>query len=139
MSDRRWYNPNLPQTLGIAQILLYINAAFLALSVLSRGGLIGGGGIIGLVLGIAVVAAYAFGAYGIANSQRRGYQLAVLASFSPLLLRVVIVLISPGATVLGNLDFILWQNNLLSVIFQYALIALLLHPQSREHQRVWFS
>lgn len=138
MSDRLWYNPRVPQTLGIAQILLYINAAFLALAVLTRGGRFGGGAL-GLLLGVGGVAAYTYGAYGIANSEKRGYQIAVLASFLPLITRLLLVLTTPGASLFGNLDFVLWQGNLLSVIFQYALIALLLHPMSRDHQKVWFS
>jgi hypothetical protein len=138
MPERRWYNPRVPQTLAIAQILLYINAVFLALDVVTRGGRFGGG-LLGWLLGVGGVAAYAYGGYGIANEQKVGYQVAVAASFLPLVTRFLLVLTVPGATVLGNLDFILWQRNLLSVIFQYALIALLLHPMSRDHQRVWFS
>jgi hypothetical protein len=128
MSDRRWYNPNLPQTLGIAQILLYINAAFMLLGVLAGGG-------IGL-LGAVALAAYVYGGYGIANSRRRGYQVAVAASFFPLALRAFVYL--TGAADVG-IAFVFFSTNVLSVVFEYALIALLLHPQSREHQRVWFS
>lgn len=138
MSERRWYNPRVPQTLAIAQILLYINAVFLALDVLSRGGRFGGG-TLGWLLAISGVVAYGFGGYGIANEQKVGYQVAIVASFLPLASRVLLVLTVPGASLLGDLDFILWQRNVLSVLFQYALIALLLHPMSREHQRVWFS
>ena len=29
-------------------------------------------------------------------------------------------------------------GNILSFIFEVALVALLLHPTSREHQRVWY-
>jgi hypothetical protein len=139
MSERRWYNPQVPQTLGIAQILLYINAVFLALSVVTRTDALGTGGALGFLLGVGGVAAYAYGGYGIANGQKRGYQIAVLASFLPLIRRFLLVVTTPGASVIGNLDFILLAGNILNVIFQYALIALLLHPMSREHQKVWFS
>jgi len=40
---------------------------------------------------------------------------------------------------MGNLGFILLPGGLINAIFVYALIALLLHTQSREHQRIWFS
>ena len=35
--------------------------------------------------------------------------------------------------------FVLFSGNVLNVIFEYALIALLLHPMSSEHQKIWFS
>jgi hypothetical protein len=39
---------------------------------------------------------------------------------------------------LGNLGFVFLGGNIINAIFEYALIALLLHPQSREHQKIWF-
>ena len=129
MSQRRWYNPNLPQTLVIAQFLLYIDAFFLGLGVLFGSGL----GLVGLI----GLAAYVYGGYGIANEQKRGYQVAVFASFLPLLLRVVVAQVSRGG-IFGELSFILFAGNILNVIFEYALIGLLLHPMSRNHQKIWF-
>ena len=38
-----------------------------------------------------------------------------------------------------SFGYVLTSGNVLNVIFQYALIALLLHPMSREHQKLWFS
>ncbi|MEI2639648.1 MAG: hypothetical protein V9F03_11750 [Microthrixaceae bacterium] len=132
MSSRRFYNPYLPQTLTIAQILLYINAVFGALAMLSpRFSLIGR-----LILLVAVWA-QGFGAYGIANEKRAGYYLAIFASFLPLLGRIVSV-IQVGASLTGNLRFILLSGSILNVLFEYALIALLLHPQSTQHQKIWF-
>ncbi|MEI2699263.1 MAG: hypothetical protein V9E94_13340 [Microthrixaceae bacterium] len=78
MSQRRWFNPNVPQTLYIAQFLLYFDAFWMALGVLFGGGL----GLLGLI----ALAAYVYGAYGIANEQKRGYQVAVVAAFIPLAL-----------------------------------------------------
>lgn len=125
MSQRRWFNPNVPQTLYIAQFLLYFDAFWMLLGVLFGGGL-------GL-LGLLALAAYVYGAYGIANELKRGYQVAVIASFLPLALRLVVY-------VAGNasIGFVLFSGNVLNVIFEYALIALLLHPMSREHQKIWF-
>jgi len=126
MSERRWFNANLPQTLYIAQFLLYIDAFFMALGVLFGGGL-------GL-LGIVALTASVYGAYGIANEQKRGYQVAVVAAFLPLTLRLLLFLFG-----VESFGYVLTSGNVLNVIFQYALIALLLHPMSREHQKLWFS
>ena len=134
MSERRWYNPRLPQTLVISQFLLYFNAFFLALSLLT-GGLLSSA--LGAFLLIGSLAANVYGAYGIANEQKRGYQVAVVASFLPILIRLVVAL--QAGAVMGNLGFILLPGGLINAIFVYALIALLLHTQSREHQRIWFS
>ena len=127
MSPRRWFNPNVPQTLYIAQFLLYFDAFWMVLGVFIGGGL--------GVLGLIALAAYVYGAYGIANEQKRGYQVAVVASFIPLGLRLLqFVFGVAGADVM----YVLFAGNVLNVIFEYALIALLLHPMSREHQKIWF-
>ena len=128
MPERRWYNPRLPQTLVISQFLLYFDAFFGLL------GALGGG--IGL-LGILYVGAYVYGAYGIANEQKRGYQVAVVVSFLPIALPAVVLLLN--GQLAGRLDEVLLPGGLINAIFVYALIALLLHSQSREHQRIWFS
>ncbi len=125
MSQRRWFNPNVPQTLYIAQFLLYFDAFWMLLGVMFGGGL-------GL-LGLLALAAYVYGAYGIANELKRGYQVAVIASFLPLALRLVVYLFGNA-----SIGFVLFSGNVLNVIFEYALIALLLHPMSREHQKIWF-
>lgn len=119
----------MPQTLYIAQFLLYLNAFWMVLGILIRGGL-------GL-LGVVALAAYVYGAYGIANEQRRGYQVAVAASFLPLALRLVVAFTAGDG--IGDLWFVLTGDNILNAIFEYALIGLLLHPMSREHQKIWFS
>lgn len=126
MSERRWFNPNVPQTLYVAQFLLYFNAFWMVISILF-------GGALGL-LGIIALAAYVYGAYGIANEKKVGYQVAVVASFIPLGLRLLAFLASDA-----SLGFVLFGRGILDVIFQYALIALLLHPMSRDYQKIWFS
>jgi hypothetical protein len=119
METTRWTNPTLPQTLQSAVILLYINAAFILL--------FGGIGGIGLVL----MGAYIAGGFGIANERRWGYQLAVGAAFSPFVLRYL---------VLGwSGVFPSSMRGLISIAFDILLIALLLHPQSREYQKIWFN
>lgn len=134
LHERRWYNPRLPQTLVISQWLLYFNA-FWALFAVLTGGVMGSA--IGAALLLGTLGANVFGAYGIANELKRGYQVAVAAAFLPIVVRLVIVVIS-RASLVGNIGFILVPGDIISAIFVYALIALLLHQQSREHQRIWF-
>ena len=117
MQTRRWLNPTQPQTLQIAVFLLYINAVFIVLTFLRTGWLpfliIAGGGV---------------GAgYGIANERKWGYGLGIVMSFLPFALRAYY----------GGLGNIL-TTDALSLMFEIALVALLLHPQSRDYQRIWF-
>jgi hypothetical protein len=127
MSERRRFNPNVPQTLYIAQFLLYFDAFWMLLGVFTGVGL--------GVLGLLALAAYVYGAYGIANEKKLGYQVAIAAAFIPLGLRLVqFVTGTAGA----DLSYVLFSSSILNVLFQYALIALLLHPMSREHQKIWF-
>lgn len=137
MTQRRFYNPNLPQTLVIAQILLYINVVFEGIALLQVG--LGSFNYppIGKILLATAVVTQAAGAYGIANERKIGYQIAVFAAFVPLLARIISVILTSGS-IIRNLGFILLAGSPLNVIFEYALILLLLHKQSSEYQRVWF-
>jgi hypothetical protein len=116
MEQRRWMNQSQPQTLQIAVFLLYINAFFTAF----YGGL---GSLIGLVLIVANVGA----GYGVANEKKWGYGLALAVAFLPFVLRLL----------LNGVDDVL-GTNLINLMFEIALVGLLLHPQSREYQRIWF-
>ena len=116
METRRWTNPTQPQTLQIAVFLLYINAVFTALF----GGL-------GSVLGIVLVAGQAAGGFGIANEKRWGYNLGLAMAFLPFVLRIAI----------GGVGSIL-GGDIINTMFEVALVALLLHPQSRDYQKIWF-
>lgn len=137
MTQRRFYNPNLPQTLVIAQILLYMNAIFQGIAMLQVGLGSFNYPLVGKVLLTTGVVTAAVGAYGIANERKIGYQIAVLASLMPLISRTVSVVLL-GYSITRELGFILFANNVLNVLFEYALIGLLLHKQSSEYQRVWF-
>ncbi|MGI9033900.1 MAG: hypothetical protein ACR2HY_09570 [Acidimicrobiales bacterium] len=118
MSDRRFLNPAQPQTLQIAVFLLYLNAFFeLLASVLG-----GGFGPLGLVF----VVGQAGAGYGIANEHKWGYILAIAMAVLPFVARFYY---------LGNP---LAGTELLTLLFEVALVALLIHPQSRDYQRIWF-
>ena len=69
------------------------------------------------------------GAFGVANERRWGYVVALVAAFLPLLL-IAYSVIFGGHSYLGG--------GLLTLIFDLALIALLLHPVSRGYFKIWF-
>jgi hypothetical protein len=119
METRRWTNPSQPQTLYMATFLLYINAVF--------GLLFGGFGIIGLVLVVGAVAA----GFGIANERRWGYLLGVAVAVLDLLPFVLYIFANGVGSVFD-------VTLLLQALFPVALFALLMHPMSREYQKIWF-
>ncbi|MFN2503122.1 MAG: hypothetical protein ABR540_02625 [Acidimicrobiales bacterium] len=117
MERRRWLNPAQPQTLQIAVFLLYINAAFATFDMFRLSFF--------PLIGIALVVGGILGGFGIANERKWGYGLGVAMAFLPFAYRF-------------------WRDgnpltsNILSLMFEIALVALLLHPQSRDYQRIWF-
>lgn len=134
----RWFNPRLPQTLVVSQFLLYFDSfwailAFLSVSVNSAVAYT----FIGRIIAVGSIGGYLFGAWGIANERRLGYKVAIAASFLPLASRVVNTLGAGGP--LSHLGYILTGDNIINAMFEYALIVVLLHSQSREHTRIWFS
>jgi uncharacterized membrane protein (DUF2068 family) len=121
METRRWTNPTQPQTLQIAVYLLYINAVFTAL----LGGFMS-------PLGLILVIGQGAAGFGIANEKRWGYWLGVVIATIGLL-PFLISIASNGVGSVFNLSF------LLSLVMPLALFGLLLHHQSRDYQRIWFS
>jgi hypothetical protein len=116
VNERKFLNQAQPQTLVLATLLLYINAAFglLSFGVLSALGLL-------LVVGLAI------GGYGIANEWRWAYGVAVAASIVQL------------ALFFALLGFTIFQfPYIITLLFDGALVGLLLHPESRSYQRIWF-
>ena len=117
MASRRFLNPAQPQTLVIAVYLLYLNAAFLLFDLLRLG--------VFPLLFIALIVAGVVAGYGVANEFKWAYGLAIAVAVLPFALRMYYT---------GNpLD-----TPILTLMFEIALIALLLHPQSRDYQRIWF-
>jgi hypothetical protein len=114
VNERRFLNQFQPQTLVMGTLLCYLHALFLLLT----------GSLLGLVFAVAL----GYGGYGIANEKKWGYGLATGGA----VLFVALVLLINGTDVL---TFPL----ILNFMFDVALVALLLHPQSREYQRIWFS
>jgi len=115
METRRWTNPSQPQTLQIAVFLLYINAFFALI----------GGGLLSPISLLLVAGGVAAG-FGIANERKWGYGLGLLMAFLPFV-----------ETIIHGNGFV--GTDLVTLAFEIALVALLLHPQSRDYQRIWFS
>ncbi len=116
METRRWTNPSHPQTLQIAVFLLYANAVF---GLLFRAPF----QIFG-VLGFLVVVAYAAGGFGVANDQNWGYIVAVAVA--------ALVLVGTLA------NFGVQIGNVINIMFDVALLVLLIHPVSRSYRQIWF-
>lgn len=117
MESRRWFNPSQPQTLQIAVFLLYINAFFMVVF----------GGFL-YPFGLATIIGGAAGAYGIANEKRWGYNLGIAVALLPFVWRLA----NGGADRLLDTDAV-------TLLFEIALVALLVHPHSRDYQRIWFN
>lgn len=116
MNERRFFNPHQPQTLQIATFVSYFSAVFDLLSI----------GDFGPIM-LLFAAGLAAGAFGIANEQRSGYMLAIVVA----VVRVAWLVGFFGSEVLAF-------PTILSLLFDGALVALLLHPMSRDYQRIWF-
>ena len=142
IDTRKWFDRTQPQTLQIATFLLYFNAFFALLALFEERDYLGylreryG---IGILLGLGVVAANVLGGFLMANERKLGYKLALVAAFAPFVLRFWAY--SDIENRLGG-SVSIWDkltgNDTIGFIFEIALCALLLHPQSRNHQRIWF-
>src|SRR5271155_2810610 len=116
MSQRRCTDPSQPQTLQGAVIFSYVSAAFALLY---------------LVLGAAgpwaILILLGLTAFFIANERRWAYYagagLAILY-----LVAELIYFVTVNRSIFG----------LLGVFFAGVLLALLLHPQSRAYEKIWF-
>ena len=118
MASRRFLNPAQPQTLVIAVYLLYLNAVFLLFALLVEGAF--------PLPYVALVVGSAVAGYGISNEFKWGYVLGIVMAILPFVLRFLDN---------GNP---LATPSLINLMFEIALIALLLHPQSRDYKRIWF-
>jgi len=118
VNDFRWVNPSQPQTLYGATILCYIDAVF---------GLLFGVIATSILLGLLTVVGLAAGGFGIASEKKWGYAVGVAAA----ILQVVMLLAVFRLDVLGF-------PQIMSLMFDGLLVGLLVHPMSRDYQRIWF-
>jgi hypothetical protein len=133
MQTRRWLNPSLAQTLQIAVFLLYITGGFALLFGLDLGSLyfVARAHLWGLrdVLRIVIALGSVAAGYGIANERKWAYYLGIALAALPLVGDLLLCIdkhVSP------------LRLDLITLIFQIGMFALLIHPQSRDYQRVWF-
>ena len=121
MNTRVWVNPRQPQTLYIAQLLMYFQGGFsLVFTLLGARSL----GVYTLTIAVGKVMA----AFGIANERRWGYKLGVVVAVIPVALLLLLAVTDTWRW--------LWADAF-GLLFDIALIALLLHPISRNYQRYW--
>jgi hypothetical protein len=121
VNEYRWFNPSQPQTLQTGVLLAYLSAAFgLLFGVAASGG--------SPILALFIIVGLAAGGFGIANEKRWGYLLAVTAAG----LHVLMYLVLFGSEIISNVSL------LVSFVFDVALVLLLVHPMSRDYQRIWF-
>ena len=118
MSNYRFLNQHQPQTLVIATLFCYIDAVF---------GFLGGVITTSAILAFVTIIGLGLGGFGIANEKKWGYGVAVAAAILQ-----VGGLLAVGGTAVLNFPLIL------NLIFDAALVVLLLHPESRDYQRIWF-
>ena len=123
MEPRIWVNRNQPQTLYIAQLLLYFRGGVLLVFGLLLGAFLT---VSSLVRAVGFVTA----AYGIANERRWGYIVGVVVAALTLAGSLLEVIQD-----INNLSRTFSQ--LIGLLFDVALVALLLHPMSRNYQRYW--
>lgn len=131
MRHRVWVNSRQPQTLYVAQILLYLQGGFSLLSLLLSGASLAwliGGSLLALVYVFLATVGKLLAAYAIANERRWGYKLGVVAAAAPLALRLL-------SLARGGLRAL--YGDPVGLLFDVALLALLLHPLSRSYQRYW--
>jgi hypothetical protein len=136
IDTRKWFDRTQPQTLQIATWLLYLNALFRLIDVIDawRSPFVdtvdlfnpGRDGLLFFFLGVPINVLA--GLY-MANDRKLGYKLAIAGALWPFLVRLYYSGFDAGA---------IFDDGLINLVFDIALVALVLHPQSRSHQRVWF-
>jgi hypothetical protein len=123
MAKTKWLDRTQPQTLYVATLLLYFNAA---LSLIFGGTMysvkIFGVAHFSILIGLLLIVGQVAAGWGVANEKKWGYVVAVVCA---------VLLVAETVSYFGS-------GSLINLIFYIALLCLLLHPQSREYRRIWF-
>jgi hypothetical protein len=114
----KWVNQFQPQTLYMATILCYVDAV---------SGLIFGVIATSVLAAMFIIVALGAGGFGIANEKKWGYAVALGGA----VLQLVMLFAIFGLHVFTG-------TIIISLMFDVVLVALLVHPMSREYQRIWF-
>jgi hypothetical protein len=122
MPSNRWLDKTQPQTLMSATLLMYLNAGLFLFSILAYGLPALAYGLPPLPFLLVLVVGPVAAGWGVANEKKWGYWLGVV-------LTGVVV-----AFLVLHFSF----GTVINLMFYGALLALLLHPQSRAYRRIWF-
>lgn len=109
-------NQSQPQTLQGAVLFSYLNAVLAFIYAL----------VLGLQIVFVVFALLAVAAFGIANEKRWAY-------WGGVVLACLYLLAELAALVTGGS-----LGGILNLLFAGILVVLLLHPESRHYERIWF-
>ena len=140
LDSRKWFDRMHPQTLGIATWLLYIDGVFSTLGFLDKSNEFGALRIIGPMTGLVGLLSclFLFGSgFLMANGKLLGWYLGIAASLSHLLARFIISTYQEDYGFTYSLADRVTGGNLVSFMFEAALVVLLVHPMSRSYARTW--
>lgn len=140
VQTRRWVNQSQPQTLVIATFLLYFDAVWALLGSYpglgtalfgekAFGGVAisGTGDLVNQLAQLATVVGGAAAGYFISNEKKFGWYIGIGVAAMPLI-----------TTLLIQLRFGVLDTNIVNLMFAIALLALIVHDQSRNYVRIWF-
>lgn len=124
----RWTNPSQPVTLQQGVILAYIHAVFAVISPgiyrVALEPLLGG---VAALAPLLIAIGLGAGGWGVANERKWGYKLAVTTAI---------------VSALCTLRVAFWADFhwslLIGLMFDIALVVLLVHEDSRNYSRIWF-
>jgi len=139
---RRWVNPSQPDLLQIATWIGYFRGVFTLLFGLDVQFIVfplsdpSRNGASNPIVQIGLAALLAGGAYLLANGRRLGWRLLLAGAALPLFARLLVAfgvsLSSFDVPATSPLDY-----DVIGLIFEVALFALLVHPRSRQYEKVW--
>lgn len=129
MNDMRWWNQSLPQTLQIGVILSYVTGFF---ALLDLGGVfrffaswVGLPGLLVMLFGIAGLVGCVAAGLGISSERKWGWTVGLVLASLVTLSSLIVLLNGQFQAILG-------------LIFDIAWVVALVHPMSREYQRIYF-
>jgi hypothetical protein len=146
LDPHQFWNRSLPQTLLSALAILYIRAVFYLIDLPSNGDTQVGlakaakGTAQGILTFAALIALTLVAGFFLAQERKLGYRLALVAAVAPFAINYWIASEFRGLNILEKLCLgeLSSFGVLLWLMFTVAVIGLLLHPMSRDYQRVWF-
>ena len=133
---RKWFDRMQPQTVAIATWLLYIDGAYALVDYFQISRTFGWcrstGGIISI---LALICALAYPAAGflMANGKKLGWIVGLVAAFSPFALRFLSRFVTSQWAPMPVIP----TGDIINLMFEVALPALLLHSMSRNYVKTW--